>query len=181
MDDRGRPHLSAQCWARRHAVGRCREQSTSRSCRARRPRPAPAARRAFSTLRRKRRSTAIATAITAMARCSIAMPIPPTCRLFYQVDLGTSAYIDRVQLLRRTDANDGVFDNMELTDLQGRRRGPTRGRRLFAGTICSRRLRGWHLGDDRSGQERSGRCVWTFRETRRCSTPPTGWTSRSSK
>ena len=38
--------------------------------------------------------------------------------LFYQVDLGTSAYIDRVQLLRRTDADQGVFGNMRLSILQ---------------------------------------------------------------
>src|SRR5882724_10059107 len=35
--------------------------------------------------------------------------------LFYQVDLGASAYIDRVQLLRRTDADQGVFGNMRLS------------------------------------------------------------------
>ncbi|QDV80222.1 PEP-CTERM sorting domain-containing protein [Botrimarina mediterranea] len=35
--------------------------------------------------------------------------------LFYQVDLGASAYIERVQLLRRTDAQQGVFGNMRLT------------------------------------------------------------------
>jgi hypothetical protein len=35
--------------------------------------------------------------------------------LFYQVDLGTNAYIDRVQLLRRTDATQGVFGNMRLS------------------------------------------------------------------
>jgi hypothetical protein len=35
--------------------------------------------------------------------------------LFYQVDLGVDAYIDRVQILRRTDANQGVFGNMRLT------------------------------------------------------------------
>src|SRR5258705_6893818 len=38
--------------------------------------------------------------------------------LFYQVDLGASAYIDRVQLLRRTDADQGVFGNMRLSILQ---------------------------------------------------------------
>jgi len=38
--------------------------------------------------------------------------------LFYQVDLGTSTYIDRVQLLRRTDANDAVFNDLELTVYQ---------------------------------------------------------------
>jgi hypothetical protein len=35
--------------------------------------------------------------------------------LFYQVDLGTSAYIERVQMIRRSDASDGVFNNMDLT------------------------------------------------------------------
>jgi hypothetical protein len=35
--------------------------------------------------------------------------------LFYQVDLGTNAYIDRVQLLRRTDATQGVFGNVRLS------------------------------------------------------------------
>lgn len=35
--------------------------------------------------------------------------------LFYQVDLGTSAYIDRVQAIRRSDASDSVFNNMDLT------------------------------------------------------------------
>lgn len=38
--------------------------------------------------------------------------VPP---LFYQVDLGAEAYIERVQLLRRTDAQQGVFGNMRLT------------------------------------------------------------------
>lgn len=35
--------------------------------------------------------------------------------LFYQVDLGVEAYIERVQLLRRSDAQQGVFGNMRLT------------------------------------------------------------------
>jgi hypothetical protein len=35
--------------------------------------------------------------------------------LFYEVDLGVNAYIDRVQVLRRTDADQGVFGNMRLT------------------------------------------------------------------
>ncbi len=43
---------------------------------------------------------------------------PEALPLFYQVDLGTSAYIDRVQILRRTDADDSVFNNMELTIYQ---------------------------------------------------------------
>ena len=38
--------------------------------------------------------------------------VPP---LFYEVDLGVNAYIDRVQILRRTDADQGVFGNMRLT------------------------------------------------------------------
>lgn len=38
--------------------------------------------------------------------------------LFYQVDLGASAYVDRVQLLRRTDTDQGVFGNMRLSILQ---------------------------------------------------------------
>jgi hypothetical protein len=41
--------------------------------------------------------------------------VPP---LFYQIDLGTSAYIDRVQVLRRTDADQGVFGPMSLTIFQ---------------------------------------------------------------
>jgi hypothetical protein len=41
--------------------------------------------------------------------------VPP---LFYQIDLGTSAYIDRVQVLRRTDADQGVFGPMSLTIYQ---------------------------------------------------------------
>ena len=43
---------------------------------------------------------------------------PESPPLFYQVDLGTSAYIDRVQILRRTDADQGVFGNMNLTIYQ---------------------------------------------------------------
>jgi hypothetical protein len=43
---------------------------------------------------------------------------PAAPPLFYQVDLGTSAYIDRVQLLRRTDADDAVFNDLELTIYQ---------------------------------------------------------------
>jgi hypothetical protein len=35
--------------------------------------------------------------------------------LFYEVDLGVNAYIDRVQILRRTDADQGIFGNMRLT------------------------------------------------------------------
>lgn len=35
--------------------------------------------------------------------------------LYYQVDLGVDAYIDRVQVLRRTDTSDGIFGNMRLT------------------------------------------------------------------
>jgi hypothetical protein len=38
--------------------------------------------------------------------------------LFYQIDLGTSAYIDRVQVLRRTDADQGVFGPMSLAIYQ---------------------------------------------------------------
>ncbi len=38
--------------------------------------------------------------------------------LFYQIDLGTSAYIDRVQVLRRTDLDQGVFGPMSLTIYQ---------------------------------------------------------------
>jgi hypothetical protein len=34
---------------------------------------------------------------------------------FYQLDLGTSAYIDRVQLLRRTDNQDGPFHDLHMT------------------------------------------------------------------
>jgi hypothetical protein len=41
---------------------------------------------------------------------------PPS--LFYQIDLGTSAYIDRVQVLRRTDADQAVFGPMSLTIYQ---------------------------------------------------------------
>ena len=41
--------------------------------------------------------------------------LPP---LYYEVDLGVDAYIDRVQILRRTDADQGVFGNMRLTDLR---------------------------------------------------------------
>ena len=40
---------------------------------------------------------------------------PADLPLFYQVDLGTSAYIERVQVLRRTDADDSVLNNLELT------------------------------------------------------------------
>jgi hypothetical protein len=35
--------------------------------------------------------------------------------LYYEVDLGVNAYIDRVQVLRRTDADQAVFGNMRLT------------------------------------------------------------------
>jgi hypothetical protein len=38
--------------------------------------------------------------------------------LFYEVDLGVDAYIDRVQVLRRTDADQGVFGNLRLTIFQ---------------------------------------------------------------
>jgi len=38
--------------------------------------------------------------------------LPP---LFYEVDLGVDAYIERVQILRRTDADQGIFGNMRLT------------------------------------------------------------------
>lgn len=41
--------------------------------------------------------------------------IPESPPLFYEVDLGANAYIDRVQILRRTDADQGVFGNMRLT------------------------------------------------------------------
>ena len=41
--------------------------------------------------------------------------IPESPPLYYEVDLGTEAYVDRVQLLRRTDADQGVFGNMRLT------------------------------------------------------------------
>jgi hypothetical protein len=40
---------------------------------------------------------------------------PASPPLFYQVDLGTAAYIERVQVLRRTDAQQGIFGNMRLT------------------------------------------------------------------
>src|SRR5262245_18527414 len=40
---------------------------------------------------------------------------PESPPLFYEVDLGVNAYIDRVQILRRTDADQGVFGNMRLT------------------------------------------------------------------
>lgn len=40
---------------------------------------------------------------------------PESPPLFYEVDLGVNAYIDRVQFLRRTDADQGVFGNMRLT------------------------------------------------------------------
>ena len=43
---------------------------------------------------------------------------PDSPPLFYQVDLGANAYIDRVQLLRRTDADQGVFGPMSLTIYQ---------------------------------------------------------------
>jgi hypothetical protein len=43
---------------------------------------------------------------------------PVAGNLFYQVDLGTSAYIDRVQLLRRTDSQDNVFNDLALTIYQ---------------------------------------------------------------
>ena len=35
--------------------------------------------------------------------------------LFYEVDLGVDAFIERVQLLRRSDADQGVFGNLRLT------------------------------------------------------------------
>jgi hypothetical protein len=35
--------------------------------------------------------------------------------LFYEVDLGVDAFVERVQLLRRSDADQGVFGNMRLT------------------------------------------------------------------
>jgi hypothetical protein len=41
--------------------------------------------------------------------------IPESPPLFYQVDLGVNAYIDRVQILRRTDESQAVFGNMRLT------------------------------------------------------------------
>ena len=40
---------------------------------------------------------------------------PASPPLFYEVDLGVDAYIERVQILRRTDADQGVFGNMRLT------------------------------------------------------------------
>ncbi|BBO33335.1 discoidin domain-containing protein [Lacipirellula parvula] len=43
---------------------------------------------------------------------------PENPPLFYEVDLGVNAYIDRVQILRRTDADQGVFGNMRLTIYQ---------------------------------------------------------------
>lgn len=43
---------------------------------------------------------------------------PSSPPLFYQIDLGSSAYIDRVQVLRRTDADQSVFGNMSLTIYQ---------------------------------------------------------------
>lgn len=39
----------------------------------------------------------------------------PANPLFYEVDLGIDAYIERVQILRRSDAAQGVFGNMTLT------------------------------------------------------------------
>jgi NedA-like, galactose-binding domain len=42
---------------------------------------------------------------------------PPT-PLFYEADLGSNNYIERVQILRRTDADQGVFGNMRLTIYQ---------------------------------------------------------------
>lgn len=44
--------------------------------------------------------------------------IPESPPLFYEVDLGIDAYIDRVQLLRRTDEDQAVFGNMRLTIYQ---------------------------------------------------------------
>ena len=41
--------------------------------------------------------------------------IPESPPLFYEVDLGVDAYIDRVQILRRTDESQAVFGNMRLT------------------------------------------------------------------
>lgn len=41
--------------------------------------------------------------------------IPESPPLFYEVDLGADAYIERVQILRRSDADQGVFGNMRLT------------------------------------------------------------------
>ena len=43
---------------------------------------------------------------------------PSSPPLFYQIDLGASAYIDRVQVLRRTDADQAVFGPMSLTIYQ---------------------------------------------------------------
>jgi hypothetical protein len=39
----------------------------------------------------------------------------PESPLYFEVDLGFDAYIDRVQILRRTDENQSVFGNMRLT------------------------------------------------------------------
>lgn len=41
--------------------------------------------------------------------------IPESPPLFYEVDLGFDAHIDRVQILRRTDESQAVFGNMRLT------------------------------------------------------------------
>ena len=40
---------------------------------------------------------------------------PESPPLFYEVDLGADAYIERVQILRRTDTAQGIFGNMRLT------------------------------------------------------------------
>ncbi|MBX3435654.1 MAG: PEP-CTERM sorting domain-containing protein [Pirellulales bacterium] len=40
---------------------------------------------------------------------------PSSPPLFYEVDLGADAFIERVQILRRTDADQGVFGNVRLT------------------------------------------------------------------
>jgi hypothetical protein len=39
----------------------------------------------------------------------------PANPLFYEVDLGINAYVERVQILRRSDAAQGVFANITLT------------------------------------------------------------------
>ena len=55
---------------------------------------------------------------------------PPA--LFYEVDLGVDAYIDRVQILRRTRRRPGRVRQHAADDLQGRRGGQSWRRRLHA-------------------------------------------------
>ena len=51
---------------------------------------------------------------------------------FYQVDLGTSAYLDRVQILPRTDARQGSVEDFRLTVFADA--GGTPGAQVFTGT-----------------------------------------------